>query len=198
MRKISPSRGAMYRDVWGLGPSSNGYPGAFPRGLLPRMKRQNWWGKNRLWMFSGSYKDPAGTTVDIKPECEPSVVCNCEQLPFEDNTFDFVMLDPPYSELEAKELYNLDYCNIPKVVNEAARVCAPGGHIALLHRLIPWYGPWENQHKKRMIPVAVVGVYTLAGYTNMRCLSVWRKQESLHEYTEAELELTFCEPEAVL
>lgn len=33
-----------YRDVWALGPSNNGYPGAFPRGLIPRIKRK-WWGQ---------------------------------------------------------------------------------------------------------------------------------------------------------
>jgi hypothetical protein len=28
----------------------------------------------------------------------------------------------------------------------------------------------------------VIGVYTIAGYTNIRCLSVWRKAESLDSF----------------
>jgi len=165
----------LFRDVWALGPPSTGYPGAFPRGLINRI-RERWWGKDRLWLFSGGFKDPEGTTVDIKKEVQPDHVCNCEQLPFEDETFDFVMLDPPYSQKEARDLYGLPYHNILKVMDEAARVCRTGGHVILLHRLIPWYHPWESIHKKRLKPVAVVGVYTIAGYSNLRALTVWRKQ----------------------
>jgi SAM-dependent methyltransferase len=150
------------------------------------MKKKGWWGNNRLWMFSGSFKDPAGTTVDIKPECKPDVVADCQSLPFEDESFDFVMLDPPYSELEARELYDLDYCNIFKVINEASRVTRPGGTMAVLHRLAPWHAPQENNHKKRMQPVAVIGVYTISGYVNMRALTVWRKNESLDAYAAAD------------
>ena len=188
--------GGIYRDTWGLGPSTSKYPGSFPRGLLPRMKRKNWWGSERLWMFSGGFKDPAGTTVDINPKVRPDVVADCESLPFDDESFDFVMLDPPYSELEARQLYNLDYCNIFKVINEAARVTQPGGCMAVLHRLAPWFAPQENEHKKRMQPVAVVGVYTIAGYVNMRALTVWRKRETMHRF-ESQLELTIQEPAGI-
>ena len=180
--------GAIYRDTWGLSPATSNYPGSFPRGLLPRMKRQGWWGQKRLWLFSGSFKDPAGTTVDINPEVKPDILANCESLPIEDESFDFVMLDPPYSELEARELYNLDYCNIFKVINEAARVTRPGGTMAILHRLAPFHAPQENEHKKRMQPVAIVGVYTIAGYVHMRALTVWRKRETLIDFIKPELE----------
>jgi SAM-dependent methyltransferase len=150
------------------------------------MKKKGWWGEKRLWMFSGSFKDPAGTTVDINPDVEPDVIANCEALPFEDESFDFVMLDPPYSELEARELYNLEYCNIFKVINEAARVTRPGGTMVVLHRLAPWHAPQENEHKRRMCAVAVIGVYTIAGYVNMRALTVWRKRETLDAFIPAE------------
>lgn len=182
----NPLYAQMVRDVWGLGPSSNGYPGAFPRGFINRIQENKWWGDERLWLFAGSHKDGGGTTVDINPECQPDVVANCESLPFDDGSFDFVCLDPPYSELEAKQLYNLKYCNMPKVINEAARVCVPGGLMLILHRLVPWYGPWENVHKKAMQPIAIVGVYTLAGYTNMRALSVWRKNHTLLDFSAAQ------------
>src|SRR3972149_6979066 len=106
-----------FRDIWALGPSNNGYPGAFPRGLIPKIKKK-WWGQKRAWLFSGSYKDEGQTTVDIKPELNPSIVANCEKLPLENEIFDFVFADPPYSEKEAKELYNTGYPNMVLVLNE--------------------------------------------------------------------------------
>jgi len=171
------------REIWSLGPPQRaGYPGAFPRGLITRLRNRNWWGDRRAWLFSGSFKDGGGITVDLKRGLDPTVVCNCEQLPFRDEFFDFVMLDPPYSKEEASNLYSLPYCNMVKVMNEAARICASGGLVLLLHRMIPWHHPEETPHKKRLKIVAVIGVFTIAGYTNMRALSVWRKQDTLVPY----------------
>ncbi len=113
-------------------------------------------------------------------------MCNCENLPFEDDSFDFVMLDPPYSEAESLRLYNLPYCNMLKVMNEAARVCMAGGYVVLLHRLIPFYHPLTNTHFKRLAVVATVGIYTIAGWTNIRALTVWRKQETLNDVLETD------------
>jgi hypothetical protein len=173
--KFKGTKWDYYRDIWCLGPSQNGYAGAFPRGLIKRIKEMEWWGEKRLWLFSGSYKDKGGTTVDIKPELKPDVVANCEKLPLETEMYDFVFLDPPYSEEEAKRLYGLGYVNILKVMNEAARVCEEGGVVILLHRLIPQYHPHETIHKKRLKLIGIIGIYTIAGYTNLRALTVWRK-----------------------
>lgn len=93
--------------------------------------------------------------------------------------FDFIVLDPPYSELEAKEIYDLEYFSLTKVMNEACRVCEPNGHVILLHRLLPMGHPNENIHKKRMIQEAVIGVFLFGGYSNMRACTVWRKQNSI-------------------
>jgi len=173
-----------YRDVWALGPSSNGYPGAFPRGLI-NMIRKKWWGKDRLWLFSGSHRDEGGITVDINPAVNPSHVADCSDLSFlKSESFDFIMADPPYSELEAKELYDLPYFNMVKTLNEMARVCKPGGHVLFLHRLIPAIHPALSDEFKRLKIVGVVGVYTIAGFSNMRALTVWRKAESLEDYMD--------------
>lgn len=69
-----------------------------------------------------------------------------------------------------------------RVIDEAARVCRSGGYVVLMHRLLPWHHPEESVHKKRLRIVAVVGVFTISGYTNMRALTVWRKQEVLGEF----------------
>ena len=131
-------------------------------------------------MFSGSFKNKGWTTVDVNPKLHPKYVLNAEQLP-EDWTerFDLVFADPPYSEREAEEMYGLPYFNLVKVVNEMARVTSTGGHMALLHRLVPQVFPGDTLHFKRMKIVGVVGVYTLSGYSNIRALTVWRKSEGL-------------------
>jgi SAM-dependent methyltransferase len=173
-----------YRDTWVLSPNQKGYPGAFPEGFIPRVKAR-WWGRSRLWMFSGSFKDRGGVTVDINPAVSPDIIANCEALPFEDASFDFVLLDPPYSEAEARDLYGLDYCSITKVFNEAARVTRPGGTVLVLHRIVPFCHPYHNDHVKNLQMVGLVGVCTLGGYTNSRMLSVWRKRETMQPFLEA-------------
>jgi len=117
--------------------------------------------------------------MDCKAELNPDIVGNCETLPFPDNSFDFVIADPPYSKEESKDLYNLPYVSIVKIMNEMARVCKPGGHIILLHRIIPQIHPQFNKHFKRCNIKAVVGIYTIAGMSNIRALTVWQKQGEL-------------------
>ena len=168
------------RFIWALGPNQTGYPGGFPKGFVAALKKEGWWGVNRLWVFSGGFKDPRGTTVDIKPECSPSVVANAEALPFEDESFDFVCLDPPYSEKESQELYGLPMPSFTKFLNEAARVLTPGGTMVLLSRLVPDRFPQQNQHWQGLFWKGIGGVFTIAGMTNMRACCVWGKQRRLN------------------
>ncbi len=176
---LTSGKPGIYKDMWALAPGG-GYPGAFPRGFINRLKKTGWWGNKRLWMFSGSFKDAGGTTVDIKPELGPDLVCNCENLELPDESYDFVCLDPPYSEEESSRLYGVPYVNLVKAVNEAARVCSPGGLVLLLHRIIPSYHPNDTVHFKRLKMIANVGVFKIGGYSNIFALTVWRKQEDLN------------------
>jgi SAM-dependent methyltransferase len=171
----------IYRGVWGLGPSNTGYPGAFPSGLINAVRRR-WWGKRRLWLFSGTFRDHDGVTVDIKREVKPAVQANCEKLPFKDARFDFVFLDPPYSAEEAMALYKLPYINLLSVLNEAARVCETGGHVLLLHRIVPQCHPEGSPELRKMQLEAIVGVYTISGWSNMRALTVLRKRNDLRPF----------------
>ncbi len=142
--------------------------------MIRRIK-ERWWGEKRLWLFSGSFKDTRRVTVDINPEVKADYCLNCEELPFEDNSFDFVMADPPYSAEEARKLYDLPYPSMVKVLNEMARVARPSGHIILLHRLVPLIHPNFTEEFKNLEIKAVVGVFTIAGMSNMRALTVWQK-----------------------
>jgi len=147
------------------------------------MIKKKWWGKDRLWLFSGSHKDELGITVDINPAANPTHVADCADLSFlESESFDFVFADPPYSEAEARDLYDLPYFNMVKTLNEMARVCKSGGHVLFLHRLVPAVHPHLSDEFKRLKIAGVVGVYTIAGFSNMRALTVWRKLESLEGF----------------
>ncbi len=174
-----------FRDVWVLGPNDTGYPGGFPRGLIDSIKR-NWWGSDRLWLFSGSFKDAMGTTLDIKPETGADVRGDAGTLPFSDEIFDFVMADPPYSSQEARELYDLPYFNLIATLNEMARVCKPHGHVLFLHRLYPGAHPLFSEHFSRLELKAIVGVLTNNGLTNMRALSVFQKTMKLEAFERSQ------------
>lgn len=172
------------KNLWRLArPSTaNGYKGAFPNGFIKAVKSR-WWGENRCWLFCGQFKDEGQTTVDINPKVSPSTLADCEHLPFENESFDFVCADPPYSEEEAMRLYKLPYCSVVNVLNEMARVCKTGGHILFLHRLVPSAHPKmaKDEHFQRMGPPTVVAIYTLGGMSNIRALTVWRKEATKEE-----------------
>lgn len=170
-----------YRDVWILGPASSKCPGSFPRGLVPAIRRK-WWGQSRLWVCSGGFHDPSGVCIDIRPEVRPDIVCDATVLPFPDESFDFIMADPPYSEAEARALYDLPYLSMTKCINEMIRVCRPGGRVLLLHRLIPGANPQTGTGKLEL--EAVVGVGVLGAWANIRALTVFRKRHELARWRE--------------
>ncbi len=170
-----------YRDIWCLGPTSTGYPGGFPRGLMQLVLRR-WNGSRKLMLFSGSFHEKGWDTVDIKSDTNPMYEMNAEALPDDwTERYDLVFADPPYSEEESFTLYGLPYFNVFKVINEMARVTRPGGHMIFLHRLIPQNFPGENIHFRRMKIVGVVGVYTMSGCSNLRAMTVWNKMRQLEE-----------------
>jgi hypothetical protein len=92
------------------------------------------------------------------------------------------LMDPPYSEQEAKDLYGLQYVKIGQALNEAARVLKDAGVLVCLHRLVPQCWPGSSQDFKRLSMVGVVGVFTLSGMSNIRACTVWRKQESIYQW----------------
>jgi hypothetical protein len=94
-----------------------------------------------LHLCSGSVR--IGTTVDIRPEMKPDIVADCRAVPLPDESFDWVMADPPYSEEYAENLYGTgtDYPRPGQIVKEATRLLRPGGRLGLLHFQVPMHRP---------------------------------------------------------
>ena len=88
--------------------------------------------KNIIHFFCGSSK--LGYCIDINPKVKPDLVANVENLKqIHDNTFEAGLADPPYTKKFARDLYNCEYPQWSKWVNELVRITKPGGLIAIMH-----------------------------------------------------------------
>ena len=121
-----------------------------------------------LHLCSGSMR--RGIRVDIRPEMKPDVVCDCRATPFADQSFRWIMADPPYSEEYAHNLYGTgdNYPKPGQILREAARLLQPGGRIGLLHFQVPIF------HEPLKL-VGVWGITTGCGYA-IRAFSVLERQ----------------------
>jgi hypothetical protein len=120
-----------------------------------------------LHLCSGSVR--TGTTVDIRPECHPSVVADCRNTGLDANSFKFIMCDPPYSEDYATNLYGTGE-NYPKpgqILKEVSRLLMPDGLCGFLHFQVP-------MTKKPLKIQTVYGVTTGAGYA-IRAFTTMKK-----------------------
>ena len=86
-----------------------------------------------LQMFAGMTK--YGFRVDINPEVQPDLICDCHALPKEwTNKFAFTIIDAPYSNDESEQLYNTGKLRPMTYLNEAVRVTKPNGFIVAYHK----------------------------------------------------------------
>ena len=122
-----------------------------------------------LHMCSGSVR--TGITVDIRPEKRPDIVADCRDIPLPDQSVQWILADPPYSEDYATNLYGTgDYYPLPgQIAAEACRLLEPGGSFGLLHFQVPML-------RKPMRMVQVYGVTTGAGYA-IRAWTLCRKDD---------------------
>jgi len=87
-----------------------------------------------LHPFGG--KAQYGTRVDINPETNPDIVGDAHNLVMiADNSYDLVILDPPYSDAYSERLYATKGVKFKKYTAEAVRVCKEGGYIVMYHYL---------------------------------------------------------------
>lgn len=93
-----------------------------------------------------------GVRLDINPDLGPDIVGDAHDLPFMDETFDCVILDPPYSDEEASELYGTPPLKQSLYVKEAVRVLKEGGWFCIYTDREPARPPRCN-HAFRIVVV---------------------------------------------
>ncbi|MCX5699604.1 MAG: hypothetical protein NTX01_07895 [Candidatus Omnitrophica bacterium] len=144
--------------------------GAFPKGFLSWIQNQGWWAEKRIYLCGGMVDDRGGQTVDIRPEVNPTYIEDARKTSLSNESFDWVMIDPPYTKDLAKELYGTEkfYGGINAFTKEAERVCKKGGYILTLSYEIP-------KRIKNCDFIAVCGIYTVPFTGYMRCFTVSRK-----------------------
>lgn len=120
-----------------------------------------------LHLCSGSVR--TGVTVDIRPETNPKIVADCRNVPLPDESFDWIMADPPYAEDYAQNLYGTgkSYPKPGEILKEACRLLKPNGRVGILHFMVP-------MTRKPLKMVGVWGITTGAGYS-IRAWSVFEK-----------------------
>lgn len=121
-----------------LGEASPGVYGMFPVGFIPKILP--WLKCDRrdvLHVCSGGLPKGEGIRVDIRPEAKPDIVADGRALPLAESSVAAVLIDPPYSEHYARELYGTDYPRPAHLLAEASRVVRPNGRIGIVHYIIP-------------------------------------------------------------
>ena len=146
--------------------------GRLPKGFLTwayEMLRLRPGEQSVLHVCSGGLgPETRGVRVDIRPEVLPDVVADGRSLPFAAESFDAVLIDPPYSQEYAEHLYGTDYPRPSALLREAARVLRPNRFVGMVHFLVPRPEPGLRF-------VEVRGITTGCGY-RIRALTVFQKQ----------------------
>jgi SAM-dependent methyltransferase len=122
----------------GEGSEGGGVYGMYPAALIPKLLP--WLGCARseiLHVCSGGLPPGEGIRVDVRPEARPDIVADGRALPLADGSVAAVLIDPPYSEHYARELYGTDYPRPAHLLAEAVRVVRPCGRIGIVHYIVP-------------------------------------------------------------
>jgi SAM-dependent methyltransferase len=109
------------------------YPGSFPLFFEIKLIRLLGNPKKILHPFGGHSE--YGIRTDLNKDVFPDILGNAHNLPFRSNEFDLVICDPPYNDKLSEELYKAPAVKYKKYINEAVRVCKPGGYVCSYH----WY-----------------------------------------------------------
>lgn len=110
------------------------YPANFISRILPWLQCER---REILHVCSGGLPPGEGIRVDIRENAKPDIVADGRALPFADSSQAAVLIDPPYTEHYAKDLYGTDYPRPAHLLAEAARVVRPNGRIGFVHYIVP-------------------------------------------------------------
>lgn len=110
------------------------YPAALIGKLLPWLRAER---REVLHVCSGSLPRGEGIRVDLRAAARPDLIADGRALPLRSGSVRAVLIDPPYTEHYARDLYGTDYPRPAHLLAEAARVVRPGGLIGIVHYIVP-------------------------------------------------------------
>lgn len=149
------------------------FSGAYPAGFLKRLKSafSEYYPKNSddiLHVCAGRIDPSEGWRLDISEDFDPDTLGSAEDMgELKDESFGWVMADPPYNEEASEKYYGMPLLNKSKMMKEMTRVCKVGGFVALLDQT-------TRQAPKALKRIALIGVTSVPN-TDMRLFTVWRK-----------------------
>jgi len=164
----------VYRTTKCFGVNGQGQiKGAFPKRFLDWIRKMGWYGDKRCYLCAGKVKDDSAVKVDIRTDVNATLCEDATNTSLKSNSFDWVMIDPPYTRKLAYEYYGTEkyYHGINAFTKEAERICKPNGLILTLSYEIP-------KRIKNCDFIAVVGVYTVPFTGYMRCFTVSKKKNN--------------------
>lgn len=107
--------------------------GSFPLHFEQRLWRVLGKPEKVLHPFGGLSE--IGDSIDLNETTAPTWVGDAHDLHWiADDSYDAVILDPPYSNEESEEMYGTPKLRYGTFVKEAVRVCKPGGAVVIYHR----------------------------------------------------------------
>jgi SAM-dependent methyltransferase len=164
--------------VWTLPrPAKSRYRGAFPLHFEQNLQQLLGYPEAVLHPFGGMAE--LGTRVDLNGDLAPDVVADAHDLPLEDGSFDCVILDPPYSDEEAQELYASPPLEPTRYVAEAVRVLREGGWLVL-------YGDREPRRPARCNHAFRIVIVLRPGHRPRICMVFQKRKPGMPHYgTEA-------------
>jgi len=100
-----------------------------------------------------------GYRIDINPEVQPDLLCDAHMTGFYLKTrFDVILADPPYSQKECKELYDIDIKLEYKTwTRECDKLLRRRGLLIVYHKFIM---PNPNPKKYRIVKRVFIGTRT--------------------------------------
>lgn len=113
---------------------------------------------------------PASFIPKILPDARPDILADGRHLPFRTGSVEAVLLDPPYTEHYARDLYGVKYPRPSHLLREAARVVKPCGRIGFVHYITP------NPPPSCRV-VKVFGLSTGFGFP-MRAVTIYQREQS--------------------
>lgn len=106
---------------------------------------------NILNLFCGMNK--YGTRIDIKKDVNPDIVADAHTFAnnWNNDSFDLIIADPPYSDQEAKDLYGTGKLNYNEWTNQCDKVLRKGGILLVYHKYVmPNPNPKKYEVTKRV------------------------------------------------